>query len=154
MAPPIPPMAPPYPYGASTPIPLLWAHSHTPIAPPYPPYGGRPTPTGPRPPTRPQWPSAPPRFPDPSNVWFVIRMYGRSGLQDHIRKQVCLAQRFEGCVKTDPRFQVVSPVTLGLVTFCLKDKDNEVNEALLKRINGGGKFYSHDSRQDKRPSFS
>ncbi|KAG0710860.1 Aromatic-L-amino-acid decarboxylase [Chionoecetes opilio] len=66
-------------------------------------------------------------------VWFVIRMYGQSGLQDHIRKQ-----RFEGCVKTDPRFQVVIPVTLGLVTFCLKDKGNEVNEALLKRINDGG----------------
>ncbi|KAG0718244.1 Aromatic-L-amino-acid decarboxylase [Chionoecetes opilio] len=52
--------------------------------------------------------------------------------------RVCLAKRFEGCVKTDPRFQVVSPVTLGLVTLCLKDKGNEANEALLKRINDGG----------------
>ena len=53
-------------------------------------------------------------------LWFVLRMYGLSGLREHIRRQVRLAQLFEQRVRADARFQVVTPVTLGLVCFRLK----------------------------------
>ncbi|XP_071531630.1 aromatic-L-amino-acid decarboxylase isoform X2 [Panulirus ornatus] len=70
-------------------------------------------------------------------LWFVMRMYGKHGLQAHIRKQVALAHQFESYVKEDQRFEIILPVTLGLVCFRLK-KDNEVNESLLKKLNAGG----------------
>ncbi|XP_047666772.1 aromatic-L-amino-acid decarboxylase [Tachysurus fulvidraco] len=67
-------------------------------------------------------------------LWFVMRMYGRSGLQQHIRKQVALAKEFESLVLEDKRFEICAEVVLGLVCFRLKGS-NDLNEALLKRIN-------------------
>ena len=39
-------------------------------------------------------------------LWFVIRSYGVKGLQNHIRKGVQLAERFEALVRKDERFEV------------------------------------------------
>ncbi|XP_069960145.1 aromatic-L-amino-acid decarboxylase-like [Cherax quadricarinatus] len=74
-------------------------------------------------------------------LWFVMRLYGKHGLQAHIRKQVDLAHQFETRVKKDPRFEIIAPVTLGLVCFRLKKRSNEVNETLLKNLNAGGVIY-------------
>ncbi|KAG7173247.1 Aromatic-L-amino-acid decarboxylase-like, partial [Homarus americanus] len=77
-------------------------------------------------------------------LWFVMRLYGKQGFQAHIRKQIGLAHQFEDYVKADQRFELILPVTLGLVCFRLKtsndllQKNNEVNEALLKNINSDG----------------
>ncbi|XP_034031166.1 aromatic-L-amino-acid decarboxylase [Thalassophryne amazonica] len=67
-------------------------------------------------------------------MWFVFRMYGIKGLQDHIRKQVALAKQFESLVRADNRFEICAEVILGLVCFRLKGS-NELNEALLDKIN-------------------
>ncbi|KAM3872934.1 aromatic-L-amino-acid decarboxylase [Diretmus argenteus] len=67
-------------------------------------------------------------------MWFVFRMYGLTGLQAHIRKQVGLAKEFESLVRADKRFEICAEVVLGLVCFRLKGSD-ELNEALLKNIN-------------------
>ena len=53
-------------------------------------------------------------------LWFVLRIYGVKKLQEHIRKHVTLAKQFEGLVKSDSRFELVCPATLGLVCFRLK----------------------------------
>ncbi|KAK7083885.1 hypothetical protein SK128_016740 [Halocaridina rubra] len=53
-------------------------------------------------------------------LWFVMRLYGKKGLQEHIRKQVALSHQFEDYVRADPLFELVLPVTLGLVCFRLK----------------------------------
>ncbi|KAK4319953.1 hypothetical protein Pmani_009155 [Petrolisthes manimaculis] len=71
-------------------------------------------------------------------LWFVMRMYGKQGLQAHIRRHVSLAHQFENHVKEDSRFEIFFPVTLGLVCFRLKNEDNAMNEKLLKNINAGG----------------
>ncbi|BFZ20278.1 hypothetical protein BsWGS_23317 [Bradybaena similaris] len=67
-------------------------------------------------------------------LWFVLRMFGVDGLQQQIRKDVCLAKIFEALVGSDARFEIVRKVTLGLVCFRLKG-ENSITESLHKKIN-------------------
>uniref|UniRef100_A0A8C8R9D4 Aromatic-L-amino-acid decarboxylase n=1 Tax=Pelusios castaneus TaxID=367368 RepID=A0A8C8R9D4_9SAUR len=73
-------------------------------------------------------------------MWFVFRMYGIKGLQEHIRKHVKLSHEFENLVHQDERFEICAEVTLGLVCFRLK-ASNQLNEALLKSINEARKIH-------------
>ncbi|XP_046470775.1 aromatic-L-amino-acid decarboxylase [Neodiprion pinetum] len=73
-------------------------------------------------------------------LWFVLRLYGVQNLQKYIRSHVAQAHEFEALVLEDPRFEVVAEVVVGLVCFRLKGS-NDVNEALLKRINGAGNIH-------------
>lgn len=73
-------------------------------------------------------------------LWFVLRMYGIEGLRKHIRTQVHLAKEFEKLVESDDRFEIVTPVHLGLVCFRRKGP-NSVNENLIKRINDRRKIH-------------
>ncbi|XP_031342799.1 aromatic-L-amino-acid decarboxylase-like isoform X2 [Photinus pyralis] len=70
-------------------------------------------------------------------MWFVLRLYGIENLQMHIRKQIALAHHFETLVNEDKRFEITAEVLMGLVCFRLKGS-NELNESLLKKINGRG----------------
>ncbi|KAJ6225017.1 hypothetical protein RDWZM_003562 [Blomia tropicalis] len=73
-------------------------------------------------------------------LWFVIRNYGISGLQSHVRKGVRLAKEFEELVKLDPRFEIPAERYLGMVVFRLKGH-NELTECLLKKLNSSGKLH-------------
>ncbi|XP_060519156.1 histidine decarboxylase [Cylas formicarius] len=73
-------------------------------------------------------------------LWFVIRNYGITGLQEHIRKGVHLAEKFEQFVKNDTRFEIPSKRHLGLVVFRLKG-DNVITETLCKRLNSRGNIH-------------
>jgi len=74
-------------------------------------------------------------------LWFVMRMFGVKGIQEHIRKHITLAHQFEDLIKADSRFKVTHEVTMGLVCFRLKDHPNDVNEALLRRLNDDGRIH-------------
>lgn len=50
-------------------------------------------------------------------LWFVIRSFGVEGLQNYIREHCRLAKRFESHVRKEQRFELASPVHLGLVCF-------------------------------------
>ncbi|CAL8131502.1 unnamed protein product [Orchesella dallaii] len=73
-------------------------------------------------------------------LWFVLRSFGVQGLQEHIRKGVRLAARFEAMVAADSRFEISAKRHLGLVVFRLRG-DNELTETLLKRLNASGKIH-------------
>ncbi|XP_014204563.1 aromatic-L-amino-acid decarboxylase-like [Copidosoma floridanum] len=73
-------------------------------------------------------------------LWFVLRNYGISGLQAYIRNHVKVAKHFEALVKTDPRFEVVNDVLLGLVCFRAKGTD-DFNKEFLMNINDSGKLH-------------
>ncbi|VEN46969.1 unnamed protein product [Callosobruchus maculatus] len=73
-------------------------------------------------------------------LWFVIRSYGVKGLQEHIKKGVKLAEKFESLIKADKRFEIPAKRHLGLVVFRLKG-DNMTTETLCKRINSRGKIH-------------
>ena len=63
-----------------------------------------------------------------------------TGLQEHIRKGVRLAARFEALVAGDPRFEIPTKRHLGMVVFRLRG-ENELTERLLKRVNSSGKIH-------------
>lgn len=80
-------------------------------------------------------------------LWMVMRNYGISGLQEHIRRGVKLAKEFHTLVKSDKRFQVPVEPKLGLVVFRLKEKNDEntLTEQLLKKLNSSGKSSQVDT---------
>ena len=73
-------------------------------------------------------------------LWFVLRTYGISGLQEYIRHHIRLAKKFEALALKDKRFEVCNEVKLGLVCFRLKGSD-KLNEKLLSTINASGKLH-------------
>jgi aromatic-L-amino-acid decarboxylase len=76
-------------------------------------------------------------------LWAVLRCYGRSGLQEHIRRGVALASRFEEWVVGEPGWEVCAPRHFSLVCF-RGPGDDERNRALLEAVNDGGQaFLSH-----------
>ncbi|XP_012265736.1 tyrosine decarboxylase-like [Athalia rosae] len=78
-------------------------------------------------------------------LWFVIRSYGISGLQNYIRNHIKLAKRFEALMAKDTRFEIVNDVRVGLVCFRLKGTD-ALNQELLANINSSGKLHMIPSR--------
>ncbi|XP_026299529.1 histidine decarboxylase isoform X2 [Apis mellifera] len=73
-------------------------------------------------------------------LWFVIRNYGITGLQKHIREGVRLAQKFEALVLADARFEIPATRHLGLVVFRLRG-ENSLTERLLKKMNSRGRVH-------------
>ncbi len=76
-------------------------------------------------------------------LWAVLRCYGRSGLQAHVRRGVELAGRFEGWVRAEPGWELCAPRHFSVVCFRLAG-DDEPNRRLLERVNASGDvFISH-----------
>lgn len=73
-------------------------------------------------------------------IWFVLRLYGIENLQAFIRKHIELAHYFELLLGADERFEITEEVIMGIVCFRLKGS-NEINEALLSRLNDRGVIY-------------
>jgi len=53
-------------------------------------------------------------------LWFVLRSYGRAGLQDYLRHHLALAATVEARVRADSRFELAAPPRFALVCFRLK----------------------------------
>jgi aromatic-L-amino-acid decarboxylase len=72
--------------------------------------------------------------------WFVLRYFGREGLQRMLRMHIAWAQEFASWVDADSRFKRVAPVPFSVVCFRLDASDDE-NRALLERVNATGKVF-------------
>ncbi len=85
-------------------------------------------------------------------LWFVLRHYGRSGLQAHIREHLRLAAWFEQQIVADDRFILAAPRITGLI--CFRHRDGEAaSRELFKRINASGEvFISHTTLPDSNGS--
>jgi aromatic-L-amino-acid decarboxylase len=76
-------------------------------------------------------------------LWAVLRCFGRSGLQRHVRSGVSLASAFEGWVAEADGWELCAPRHFSNVCFRLEG-DDEPNRALLERVNASGEiFISH-----------
>ena len=82
-------------------------------------------------------------------LWFVIRHYGTSGLQQLIREHVEWSQQFAQWVQDDNDFKLAAPAPLNLVCFRHKDS-NEKNERLLQALNESGKMFLTHTKIDGR----
>jgi aromatic-L-amino-acid decarboxylase len=77
-------------------------------------------------------------------LWAVLRCFGRSGLQAHIRSGVRLAALFEQLVAAAPGWELCAPRPFSVVCFRLAGRDDVANRTLLERVNASGEiFISH-----------
>ncbi|XP_054285415.1 aromatic-L-amino-acid decarboxylase-like isoform X2 [Macrosteles quadrilineatus] len=79
-------------------------------------------------------------------LWFVLRSYGISGMQEYIRNHIKLAKRFENHVRQDKRFEVNNDPRLGLVCFRLRSEGDALTTSLLANINQSGKLHMVPAR--------
>ncbi len=80
-------------------------------------------------------------------LWFVIRHYGVTGLQFHVRRHVELAQQFLKWVQQDGKFEAAAPAPLNLVCFRHRGGDKS-NQELMDRLNRSGELYLTHTRLD------
>jgi aromatic-L-amino-acid decarboxylase len=76
-------------------------------------------------------------------LWATLRCFGRSGLQDYVRRCVALASEFERRVADESGWELCAPRHFSLVCF-RREGDDQLNQALLERVNASGEmFISH-----------
>lgn len=85
-------------------------------------------------------------------LWFVLRTYGREGIERRLREHIRLAQEFAQTVERTAEWEVLAPVPLATVCFRFHPSGldegelNRLNEDILARVNAGGTaFLSHTS---------
>lgn len=82
-------------------------------------------------------------------LWFVMRAYGVSGLQAHVRNGIVLAEKMQEKLASRPDlFTLFTKARFGLLSFRVKaaagdeeDKVNKVTETLYETLNASGKMY-------------
>jgi aromatic-L-amino-acid/L-tryptophan decarboxylase len=82
-------------------------------------------------------------------LWSVLRCHGREGLQALIREHVRLAALFERWVRDEPGWEICAPRPFSLVCFRRSGSD-ELNEALLRRVNASGEIWISHTKLDGR----
>jgi aromatic-L-amino-acid decarboxylase len=82
-------------------------------------------------------------------LWAVLRCHGASGLRAHVRSGVQLAQQFAQWVRDEPGWDVSAPVHFSLVCFRAPG-DDDVNRALLERVNASGEMFISHAALDGR----
>lgn len=74
-------------------------------------------------------------------AWFVWRSFGREGMAARIREHLRLARLFVQWLEKDGRFELVAPVTMGVVCFRPAGYSDEACGALVEELNANGKTY-------------
>ena len=83
-------------------------------------------------------------------LWFVLRYFGRDGIQVNIREHLRLARAFAGWVEAEPGWTLSAPVPFSLVCFRAEGEGMDPQEAdafnqrILDRVNASGEaFLTH-----------
>ena len=73
-------------------------------------------------------------------LWMSIKLFGMDAFREAVARGIELAERAEAIVRSHEAFEVVSPASLGCVTFRYappgwdSDRMNELNRRIVKRI--------------------
>lgn len=88
-------------------------------------------------------------------LWFVMRNYGISGLQQLLRNHIAYGQWLKEEIRNTPGFEILAPVPLNLVCFRLKPANitdeaalDELNARLLQKLNNSGKILLTQTKLD------
>jgi aromatic-L-amino-acid decarboxylase len=89
-------------------------------------------------------------------LWFALRSLGVSGMREHLRSHIALAQAFASWIEATPRWETLAPHPLSVVCFrynpALRQAQDDTGEAelealnarLLEAVNASGEiFISH-----------
>lgn len=86
-------------------------------------------------------------------LWFVLRSFGVSGIQEKVRRDIRMAQQLAEEIRRDPAFEVLAPVPLNTVCFRfappgLTDPGaiDALNADLLERLNATGSLFMTHTR--------
>ncbi|PCI50873.1 MAG: aspartate aminotransferase family protein [Alphaproteobacteria bacterium] len=85
-------------------------------------------------------------------LWFVIRSYGITGLQDHIRRHIGMTRALAEQVAAEPDFELLAPNPLALFCFryCPENlpegRLDALNERIFEAINDTGEIYLTQTR--------
>jgi aromatic-L-amino-acid decarboxylase len=86
-------------------------------------------------------------------LWFVIRTYGVTGLQQRIKTHIELAQQLAGTIENASDFELMAPCPVNLVTFRYHPQNVEtphgldrLNQTLLSQLNDSGNVYLSHTR--------
>ncbi len=89
-------------------------------------------------------------------LWFVIRSYGISGLQEKLRNHMKLTQVAKGWIQSNKGLEILAPVIFNTICFRYVDSDlslerlNEINESWMSAVNETSKvFFSHTKLDGK-----
>src|SRR6266566_4194217 len=78
-------------------------------------------------------------------AWVIWRSLGREGIVERLREQIRLANLLASWIKKDNRFELASPVSMGVVCFRFvradKDEIDRSNSEIVERINSSGRAY-------------
>jgi aromatic-L-amino-acid/L-tryptophan decarboxylase len=73
-------------------------------------------------------------------LWFVLRYYGREGVEKILRSHIEMARWFAERVRESADFELAAPQMFSLVCFRVKGSD-EKNRELLEKINDSGRAF-------------
>jgi aromatic-L-amino-acid decarboxylase len=82
-------------------------------------------------------------------LWMVLRHFGADGLRTRLAEHIRLARLFAEWVDASPDFERTAPAPFSVVCFRARGSD-QLNEALLERLNGSGELFLSHTKLDGR----
>lgn len=78
-------------------------------------------------------------------AWVIFRSFGREGMATRLRECVRLANVLADWIKSDNRFELAAPVSMGVVCFRFVGDDerkiDKLNSEIVEKINASGRAY-------------
>ena len=78
-------------------------------------------------------------------AWVIFRSFGREGMATRLRECVRLANVLADWIKSDNRFELAAPVSMGVVCFRFvggdESKIDQLNSEIVEKINASGRAY-------------
>jgi len=73
-----------------------------------------------------------------AKLWLTLRTYGRRAIADAIARGIALAEEVEALLRSDPRWEVVSPAQLAVICFADRKLDDAAHARAARAVNADG----------------
>jgi aromatic-L-amino-acid/L-tryptophan decarboxylase len=71
-------------------------------------------------------------------LWLMLKVYGASRVRDAVERCIGLAEHAQRLLDSDPKWEVVTPAQLGIVTFAHRDWTDEEHSARAAELAASG----------------